>query len=126
MNAHLITDEDMDQLRSIQKQLTDLLGPPIPPLPQPQTVHERVIGHIGQELIRATDKFPEWPEDPLHAMAVVHEEVGELAKAVLQQMYEPYKNSPNAVYMEAVQAAAMLIRFMENLSTYSWRPGKQS
>ena len=62
---------------------------------------------IRTELTRATKKFPTWPTDPLHAVAVVGEEVGELTQAVLQGVYEPEKNEPEAIKKEAVHAATM-------------------
>lgn len=85
----------------------------------------RVITDVLEELEGAADKFPTWPTDPLHAVGVVNKEVGELAKAVLQRVYEPEKNPPGAVRDEAIQAAAMLIRFMIRMGTYAWEPGKR-
>jgi len=77
------------------------------------------------ELDRATAKFPTWPTDPLHAMGVLHEEVGELAKAVLQLVYEPHKSTFSDVRAEATQAAAMALRFLMSLDNYTWRPCEQ-
>lgn len=38
---------------------------------------------VMDEVRRATQKFPTWPNDPLHAVAILGEEFGELTKAVL-------------------------------------------
>lgn len=84
-----------------------------------------VIAEVFAELARATAKFPTWPTDPLHAMGVVHEEVGELDKEVLQLMYEPHKSSREAVRREALQAAAMALRFAMSLDAYVYNPGPQ-
>ena len=46
---------------------------------------------VQAELARAVAKFPTWPTDPLHALAVLGEEFGELTKAMLQHTYEPHK-----------------------------------
>jgi hypothetical protein len=86
----------------------------------PPRVH--VVLH---ELNRARRKFPTWPTDPLHAMGVVNEEVGELNKAVLQAVYEPEKNPEGAVEKEALQAAAMLLRFLASLDQYEFTGGPQ-
>ena len=86
----------------------------------PPLVH--VVLH---ELSRASRKFPTWPTDPLHAMGVVNEEVGELSKAVLQAVYEPEKNPKGAVEKEALQAAAMLLRFLASLDRYTFRGAPQ-
>lgn len=84
-----------------------------------------IVREVLDEVIRATGKFPTWPNDPLHAMGVLHEEVGELAKAVLQQVYEPHKQNAGDVRKEAVQAAAMTLRFLASLDTYQFQPGVQ-
>jgi len=80
---------------------------------------------VLHELHRACRKFPTWPTDPLHAMGVVNEEVGELSKAVLQAVYEPEKNPEGAVEKEALQAAAMLLRFLASLDRYTFRGAPQ-
>jgi NTP pyrophosphatase (non-canonical NTP hydrolase) len=67
------------------------------------------------EVERATEKFPTWPTDPLHALAVLGEEFGELTKATLQAVYEPHKSSMADVRAEAVQCAAMALRFIMSL-----------
>lgn len=86
-----------------------------------------VLAEIERELQRAVAKFPTWPTDPLHASGVVMEETGELAKAVLQAVYEPHKSTQADVRAEAIQTAAMAIRFVQSLDAgaYSWTPGAQ-
>lgn len=80
---------------------------------------------VGAEVDAATDKFPTWPTDPLHAVTVLNEEVGELNKAVLQCTYEPGKSTVDDVRTEAIQAAAMSIRFLLSLDDYKYRDGVQ-
>lgn len=75
---------------------------------------------IFEELDRAAKKFPTWPTDPLHAVGIVGEEFGELIRAVLQQVYEPEKNRPDDVKTEAIQLAAMVLRFIRSLDKYSF------
>lgn len=70
------------------------------------------------ELSRAVSKFPYWPTDPLHAMAVVNEEIGELNKALLQYVYEPQKATLADVDEELIQSIAMLIRLRASLKKY--------
>lgn len=67
------------------------------------------------EVGRAVAKFPTWPTDPLHALAVLGEEFGELTKATLQHTYEPHKATFDDVREEAVQTAAMALRFLASL-----------
>lgn len=52
------------------------------------SIDETILQQIKNELTRATAKFPTWSNDPIHAMAVVNEEIGELNQAVLQAVYE--------------------------------------
>lgn len=80
---------------------------------------------VFDEIERAVAKFPTWPTDPLHAVAVLGEEFGELTKAVLQSIYEPHKSSPVDVREEAVQVAAMAFRFLASLDQYDYAPGVQ-
>lgn len=74
------------------------------------------------ELKRAQGKFPQWPSDPVHAAAIVAEECGELQRAVLQHMYEPHKGTRDDVRTEAIQTAAMCLRFLIGLDRYKWLP----
>ena len=81
------------------------------------TVVEQIVAEVG----RATNKFPTWPTDPLHALAVLGEEYGELNKAILQLTYEPHKTSANEVRTEAIQTAAMALRLAMSLDRYEYR-----
>lgn len=83
------------------------------------------IRQILSELRRAITKFPTWPTDPLHALAVVGEEFGELTKAMLQLTYEPHKTSAEEVRTEALQTAAMALRLYHSLDRYEYKPGVQ-
>jgi hypothetical protein len=80
---------------------------------------------ILAELDRATEKFPTWPTDPLHALAVLGEEYGELNKAMLQLVYEPHKTDAQQVRAEAIQTAAMALRLAMSLGEYEYLPSKQ-
>lgn len=88
---------------------------------QTPTPYERVASDVLTEIKRAVAKFPTWPTDPLHAVAVVGEECGELTKAVLQSVYEPHKATLADVRAEAVQTAAMAIRFLVSLDAGAYR-----
>lgn len=87
------------------------------------------LQHVTEDILReiafALEKFPTWPTDPIHALAVLGEEFGELNKAVLQQTYEPHKNEMGAVRKEAIQTAAMALRFLVSLDTYDYAPCHQ-
>ena len=77
---------------------------------------------VMDEVGRATRKFPTWPTDPLHAVAVLGEEFGELTKAVLQTVYEPHKVDEGELRTEAVQTAAMALRFLASMGRYKFAP----
>lgn len=79
-----------------------------------------VLLPVLSEIARATRKFPTWPTDPLHALGVVGEEFGELGKAVLQAVYEPHKSGRDQVREEAIQTAAMAVRFIASLDVYDY------
>lgn len=93
-----------------------------------QFPHNRVnaaIQDILTEFHAATANFPQWPTDPIHALAVVQEEVGEVQKEVLQLSYEPHKSDREKVRKEAIQMAAMSLRFLLSLDAYVYAPGAQ-
>lgn len=81
---------------------------------------KRIYQDIIDEMVRAVEKFPNWPSDPLHAVAIVQEECGELVKATLQTVYEPMKSTPKDIRAEAIQTAAMCLRFLMCLDAYQF------
>lgn len=88
----------------------------------PKHVVEQIQA-VLDELDRATTKFPTWPTDPFHALAVLGEEFGELTQAVLQGTYEKHKAPTlwrDAVRTEAIQTAAMTLRFVLSLDRYEY------
>lgn len=81
---------------------------------------------VQAELARAVAKFPTWPSDPLHALAVLGEEFGELTKAMLQHTYEPHKGvTSEDIRDEAIQTAAMALRLAMSLPCYQYRRAPQ-
>lgn len=81
---------------------------------------------VQAELARAVAKFPTWPTDPLHALAVLGEEFGELTKAMLQHTYEPHKGvTAQDIRDEAIQTAAMALRLAMSLPCYQYRKAPQ-
>lgn len=79
---------------------------------------DHVFKLIREEIERAVTKYPMWPVDALHAVAVLNEEVGELNKAVLQTTYEPHKTNYSELLTEAIQTAAMSVRFLMSMGDY--------
>lgn len=72
----------------------------------------QAIDMVLTELDHAQQIHPTWPKDRIHMAAIVAEECGELMQATLQQVYEPHKGG--SPIKEAVQTAAMAIRFLES------------
>lgn len=76
---------------------------------------------IELELRKAKKKHPNWPDHPAAQAGIVSEEAGELMKAALQWKYERGEAEDqqivqkDAMKQEAIQTAAMAIRFLENL-----------
>ncbi|MAK54683.1 MAG: hypothetical protein CML17_02325 [Pusillimonas sp.] len=83
-----------------------------------------IFGDIEDELANALNKFPTWPTDPIHAKAVLGEEVGELEQAILECVYEPHKSTKADVRAEAIQVAAMAVRFLISLDDYKYYPSE--
>jgi NTP pyrophosphatase (non-canonical NTP hydrolase) len=74
---------------------------------------EQVIDDVFMELRKAEKKHPGWPNSLFEAYTIIAEEVGELAQAILQEKYE--KGTKNRIKEEAIQSAAMCLRFLLNL-----------
>ena len=86
---------------------------------------EQVITLVRDEIEKAIEKFPTWPTDPLHALAVLGEEYGELNKAMLQFVYEPCKTEKHEIEKEAIQTAAMALRLIMSLDRYDYMESDQ-
>lgn len=78
-----------------------------------------ICNKIYAEIQLAEQRYPGWPIDILHDVAIVNEEAGELTKACLQYVYagEPQlaierDERKRRISKEAIQVAAMAIRFM--------------
>ena len=74
--------------------------------------NEMAIEDAGDELERAMALFPDWPENDFEALAILLEEVGETANALLETKHaHKSKKTLDDVYKEAIQSAAMALRF---------------
>lgn len=74
---------------------------------------QEIISMVIAELKRAEKKFPKWPDNLIECAAIVGEESGELIRASLQYKYQ--NGNIESMREEAVQVAAMGIRFLKNL-----------
>lgn len=68
---------------------------------------------IKSEVQRATSLHPEWPDDPIHATAIVAEESGEAIRAAVQLVYEG--GDLDALRTELIQTAATCVRALEHM-----------
>jgi len=82
-----------------------------------KTNQRPIYSLIDDELDRAIAQHPDWPPDPIHAAAIVAEEAGELVQAALHIVYEcnDLRAGRERMRKEAIQTAAMAVRFLENL-----------
>jgi hypothetical protein len=83
----------------------------------------KYMGEIAAELLRAEQKFPGFPTDPIHAASIVGEESGELMQAALQHTYEG--GSHEALMREAIHTGAMALRFLIHLKHMHPQPCTQ-
>ncbi len=73
---------------------------------------------VLSELSRAEKLFPDWPADELYALAIVGEEFGELTKALIDLRQKPHRVTAEDVRTEAIQTAAMALRFLMHFDSY--------
>jgi hypothetical protein len=79
-----------------------------------------ILDDILRELKRSKKKHPYWPDHIVAGAAIVCEESGELIRAALNHKYESKDKFDKEAWVkqmreEAIQTAAMAIRFLENL-----------
>jgi len=75
-----------------------------------------ILAQIIKEVERAEAIYPRWPEDPIHAAAIIAEESGEIVKACIDFTYD--NGTIKDIETEAIQTAAMCIRFLEHMVAY--------
>jgi NTP pyrophosphatase (non-canonical NTP hydrolase) len=86
-----------------------------------------VVQDILEEVERAEEKFPRWPVDPIHALAIIQEEVGELTKAVFEASYgTPGFDEFAHIDDEAIQVAASILMFLKHTDKYEYKPSEQT
>jgi NTP pyrophosphatase (non-canonical NTP hydrolase) len=75
-----------------------------------------VVGAICEEYVRATEVWPDFPTDVVHAAAIVVEEAGELLQAAnnIRWKDDDIANRENLLE-EATQVGAMAVRFLANI-----------
>jgi hypothetical protein len=78
------------------------------------------VAVVLQEFLRARQKHPDWPTDPIHAVNIITEEVGELAMAA----NDFYWQGRGGMADEAIQSGAMSIRFLLHLNSYRGLAGR--
>jgi len=79
-----------------------------------------ILSAVMIELARAEKKFPGWPDDYVHGAAIVAEEAGELVQASLDYYYG--RGQRAKCLTEAIQTAAMGIRYAINLAKEERKP----
>jgi thioesterase domain-containing protein len=89
------------------EELLDAIGPEA----------EDCVEKILREYLRARKKYPNWPDDPVHASAVLNEEAGELTQAALD-FYNGNAGDSEHMINEAVQTGAMSLRFLMHAGQY--------
>ncbi len=104
-------------LRAVEYLVAQRMASPI----RAMTALEACLEVVKAEVERAQKLHPAWPSDPLHALAILGEEFGELTRAMVQLTYEREKvSSPAGVAEEALKTAAMALRLLLHLNDYRY------
>lgn len=74
---------------------------------------EKAVNMIFNELRKAELKHPDWPEDKIHAVAIMIEEAGESMQAAIDLVYAG--GDVNHLKKELAQTGAMCIRNLINM-----------
>jgi hypothetical protein len=82
---------------------------------------KEVVKQVFAELERAVTLYPLYPSDVVHAAAIVSEEAGELVRAANNVYYADNVGDREDLHREAVQTAAMGVRFLMEIGNLkSW------
>ena len=104
-------------LRAVEDLVAQRMASPI----RAMTALEACLEVVKAEVERAQKLHPAWPSDPLHALAILGKEFGELTRSMVQLTYEREKvSSPSGVAEEALQTAAMALRLLLHLNDYRY------
>lgn len=79
-----------------------------------------VLHDVAQERVRQDAKWGEQNHDPFAYLAILMEEVGELAQAALHARFGGPGGSPAHLREEAVQCAAVAVAIVECLDRRQW------
>lgn len=129
-----IRDNEQHDDRAASDALAGFGRPQPAPTPKPKPgwvnpknsdLFDPALQMLTHELGYAMAKFPDWPSDPLHAIGIVAEELGETQKEINQFVYEPRKANWSMVRAEAIQTAAMAFRFLMSINRYHSMPSTQ-
>jgi Zn-finger protein len=74
-----------------------------------------VLDAVAEEVERAAQMYPWWPVNIVEQAAIAAEESGEVVKSVNNYYWKHGDDSVEDIRKEAVQAAAMWVRFIVNL-----------
>lgn len=77
---------------------------------------------VMHERLKQNEKWGEQNHNPYIYLAILLEEVGELAQAILQTQFGGSRGGWSRVRREAVQAAAVAVALIECLDRNKWRP----
>lgn len=73
---------------------------------------EDAVLMVVNELNKARSRYPQWPDNIVMAAAIANEESGEVVKACNNYYWRHGEDMPDDIAKEAIQAAAMWIRFL--------------
>lgn len=82
---------------------------------------EHILQSIRLERQRQDAKWGEQNHSPYGYLAILVEEVGELAEAILQTQFGGPHGGAENIYTEAIHVAAVAIAILECLQRNEWR-----
>jgi hypothetical protein len=85
----------------------------------------KLVDEIVAEYNRACALFPDWPDDAVHAAAIMSEEAGETLQAAIDFNFKSRKGGTSRyasllrnMRVEAIQTGAMVLRILLGMDRY--------
>lgn len=74
-----------------------------------------IFHKLAEETVRSEKIYPIWPEDIIHAVAIISEGAGELIKSANDYRWHGGSKGKDKLIKDATELGAVVVRLLKNL-----------